>query len=165
MRVRIVVQDNVLRCQRQVLYFGVRIQIAMNSTLHGLRVLEPLAEEPSELSLSDLAARLAIPRPSVHRLCAKLLELQLIEENRRMRRYVLTTNAVWIGSGSLRHSSRLPVRFFPDTGIGQGDTGRRTTRGRHGGQGLFIHSAGSPGSPPALICQAAEKSSIQLGNH
>ena len=47
---------------------------AMSSTLRCLKVLELLAEEPFELSFTELAARLDVPKASAHRLCTTLIE-------------------------------------------------------------------------------------------
>ena len=41
---------------------------AMTSTLRCLKVLELLADEPFELSFTEIAARLNIPKASAHRL-------------------------------------------------------------------------------------------------
>lgn len=124
--------------------------VAMSSTLRCLRVLELLAEEPFELSLSDLAMRLAIPRPSAHRLCATLIEARLIEQDLRSRRYVLTAKALWIGSGYLRHSAVYRAAFFPMQELAKMTPGTAQLGVADGGQVLFIHSVGSPGSPHAF---------------
>jgi IclR family acetate operon transcriptional repressor len=123
---------------------------AMSSTLRCLRVLELLAEEPFELSLSDLAERLRIPRPSAHRLCATLVEAQLVEQDRRTRRYVLTPKALWIGSGYLRHSAVYRASFFPMQELTKQTPGTAQLGVVDSGQVLFIHSVGSPGSPHAF---------------
>lgn len=122
----------------------------MSSTLRCLRVLELLAEEPFELSLSDLAERLAIPRPSAHRLCATLIEARLIEQDRRTRRYVLMPKALWIGSGYLRHSAVYRAAFFPMQELTKHTPGTAQLGVADSGQVLFIHSVGSPGSPHAF---------------
>lgn len=48
---------------------------AMSSTVRCLKVLELLAEEPFELSFTELAARLNVPKASAHRLCTTLVEV------------------------------------------------------------------------------------------
>jgi DNA-binding IclR family transcriptional regulator len=123
---------------------------AMSSTLRCLRVLELLAEEPFELSLSDLAARLAIPKASAHRLCATLLEAQLVEQDQRTRRYVLTTKVLWIGSGYLRHSAVYRAAFFPMQELAKHTPGTAQLGVVDNDQVLFVHSVGSPGSPHAF---------------
>jgi DNA-binding IclR family transcriptional regulator len=124
--------------------------VAMTSTIRCLRVLELLAEEPFEVSLSDLGSRLAIPRPSVHRLCATLIEARLIEQDPRTRRYSLTTKALWIGSGYLRHSAVYRAAFFPMQELAKVTPGTAQLGVIDGGRVLFIHSVGSPGSPHAF---------------
>jgi IclR helix-turn-helix domain len=47
----------------------------MGSTLRCLKVLELLAEEPFELTLSDIAASLDAPRPTAHRFMTTLIPL------------------------------------------------------------------------------------------
>lgn len=123
---------------------------AMSSTLRCLRVLELLAEEPFELSLSDLSERLAIPRPSAHRLCATLIAARLIEQDRRTRRYILMPKALWIGSGYLRHSAVYRAAFFPMQELTRHTPGTAQLGVVDNGQVLFIHSVGSPGSPHAF---------------
>ena len=86
---------------------------AMSSTLRCLKMLELLAEEPFELSFSELAARLDIPKASAHRLCTTLIEANLITQEPATRRYMLNSHALWIGSGYLRHSPLYRAAFFP----------------------------------------------------
>src|SRR5947209_14926640 len=86
---------------------------AMSSTLRCLRVLELLADEPFEFSFSELAARLEIPKASAHRLCTTLMEAHLITQERVTRRYMLSSHALWVGSGYLRHSPLYRAAFFP----------------------------------------------------
>jgi DNA-binding IclR family transcriptional regulator len=59
---------------------------AMTSTLRCLKVLELLADEPFELSFTELAARLKIPKASAHRLCTTLIEANLITQEPTTRR-------------------------------------------------------------------------------
>jgi DNA-binding IclR family transcriptional regulator len=122
----------------------------MSSTLRCLRVLELLAESPFELGLLDVAARLAIPKASAHRLCATLLEANLIDQDARTKRYVLATKALWIGSGYLRHSAVYRAAFFPMQELAQHVPGTVQLGVFDNGQVLFIHSVGYPGSPHAF---------------
>ena len=86
---------------------------AMTSTLRCFRVLELLAEEPFELSVSDIAEILSMPRASAHRLCATLAEGGLVEHVLPHKRYRLTPKLLWVGSGYLRHSAIYRAAFFP----------------------------------------------------
>jgi DNA-binding IclR family transcriptional regulator len=83
----------------------------MSSTLRCLRVLELLADDPFELSFTDLATRLEIPKASAHRLCTTLLEANLITQEPVSRRYMLDSHALWVGSGYLRHSPIYRAAF------------------------------------------------------
>jgi DNA-binding IclR family transcriptional regulator len=77
----------------------------MTSTLRCLRVLEFLAEDPFELSVSQVAERLSIAKASAHRLLATLCQGGLVEQEPTNRRYRLSAKALWVGSGFLRHST------------------------------------------------------------
>jgi DNA-binding IclR family transcriptional regulator len=122
----------------------------MSSTLRCLRVLELLAESPFELGLLEVAARLAIPKASAHRLCATLLEANLIDQDARTKRYILAAKALWIGSGYLRHSAVYRAAFFPMQELAQQVPGTVQLGVFDNGQVLFIHSVGYPGSPHAF---------------
>ncbi len=122
----------------------------MSSTLRCLQVLELLAEDPFELSLSGLAERLHLPRPSAHRLCTTLLEAHLIEQNPETRRYVLAPKALWIGSGYVRHSAVYRASFFPMQDLAKSVTGTVQLGVLDNGNVLFIHSVGYAGSPHAF---------------
>lgn len=123
---------------------------AMSSTLRCLQVLELLAEDPFELSLSLLAERLKLPRPSAHRLCTTLLEAHLIEQNPETRRYFLAPKALWVGSGYLRHSAVYRASFFPMQDLAKSATGTVQLGVLDNGNVLFIHSVGYAGSPHAF---------------
>lgn len=123
---------------------------AMTSTLRCLQVLELLAEDPFELSISDLASRLTMPKASVHRLCATLLEANLIAQDAGTRRYFLGSKALWIGSGYLRHSSVYRASFFPMQDLAKQVSGTVQLAVLDGDEVLFIHSIGYTGSPHAF---------------
>jgi DNA-binding IclR family transcriptional regulator len=123
---------------------------AMSSTLRCLQVLELLAEDPFELSLSALAERLALPRPSAHRLCTTLLEANLIEQNPETRRYILAPKALWVGSGYVRHSAVYRASFFPMQDLAKSVTGTVQLGVLDNGHVLFVHSVGYAGSPHAF---------------
>lgn len=122
----------------------------MSSTLRCLQVLELLAEDPFELSLSVLAERLKLPRPSAHRLCTTLLEAHLIEQNPETRRYILGPKALWIGSGYIRHSAVYRASFFPMQELAKNVAGTVQLGVLDNGNVLFIHSVGYAGSPHAF---------------
>jgi DNA-binding IclR family transcriptional regulator len=123
---------------------------AMSSTLRCLRVLELLAEEPFEMSLTDLASQLEVPKASAHRLCTTLIEAKLIEQDLRTRRYILASHALWIGSGYLRHSAVYRAAFFPMQELARQAPGTVQLGVLDGDYVLFIHSVGYPGSPHAF---------------
>jgi len=112
--------------------------------------LELLAEDPFELSLTDLARQLDIPKASAHRLCETLLEAGMIERYEHTRRYALAAKSLWMGSGYLRHSPVYRAAFFPMQELARTAPGTVQLGVRLGNQVLFIHSVGYPGSPHAF---------------
>jgi DNA-binding IclR family transcriptional regulator len=123
---------------------------AMSSTLRCLKVLELLAEEPFELSFSELAARLEIPKASAHRLCTTLMEARLIIQEPVTRRYMLSSHALWLGSGYLRHSAIYRAAFFPMQELARSVSGTVQLAVLDGDYMLFIHSVGYSGAPDAF---------------
>jgi DNA-binding IclR family transcriptional regulator len=122
----------------------------MTSTLRCLRVLELLAEDPFELSLTDLSATLQLPKASAHRLCATLVAAGLVEQDLRTRHYILGPKALWVGSGYLRHSAVYRAAFFPMQELARHVPGTVQLGVRLEDEVLFIHSVGYPGSPHAF---------------
>ena len=123
---------------------------AMSSTLRCLKVLELLAEEPFELSFTELAARLDIPKASAHRLCTTLIEAKLIVQEPVTRRYMLSSHSLWIGSGYLRHSPLYRAAFFPMQELARQLPGTVQLGVLDQGYVLFIHSVGYFGAPDAF---------------
>lgn len=123
---------------------------AMSSTLRCLKVLELLADEPFELSFTELAARLKIPKASAHRLCTTLIEADLILQEPVTRRYMLCSHALWIGSGYLRHSPLYRAAFFPMQELAKQLPGTVQLGVLDQDYVLFIHSVGYSGAPDAF---------------
>jgi DNA-binding IclR family transcriptional regulator len=123
---------------------------AMSSTLRCLKVLELLADDPFELSFTDIAARLEIPKASAHRLCKTLLEANLIIQEPVTRRYMLNSHALWIGSGYLRHSPVYRAAFFPMQELARQTPGTVQLGVLDQDYVLFIHSVGYSGAPHAF---------------
>jgi DNA-binding IclR family transcriptional regulator len=123
---------------------------AMSSTLRCFKVLELLAEEPFELSVSDIAEALAMPRASAHRLCATLLEGGFAEYVASNKCYRLTSKSLRVGSGYLRHSAVYRAAFFPMQELVKQIPGTAQLGVCSEGQVLFIHSVGYPGSTHAF---------------
>jgi DNA-binding IclR family transcriptional regulator len=123
---------------------------AMSSTLRCLKVLELLAEEPFELSFTELAARLDIPKASAHRLCTTLIEASLITQEPVTRRYMLNSHALWIGSGYVRHSPVYRAAFFPMQDLARQLPGTVQLGVLDQDYVLFIHSVGYSGAPDAF---------------
>lgn len=65
-----------------------------------VRVLEALASAGSAISLADLAARVRLPKPTLHRLLASLLAHELVEQDSEAR-YALGIGLVRLGLGAL----------------------------------------------------------------
>lgn len=122
----------------------------MRSTLRCLKVLELLADEPFELSFTELAARLGVPKASAHRLCTTLIEANLITQEPVTRRYMLSSHALWIGSGYLRHSPLYRAAFFPMQELARKFPGTVQLGVLDQDQVLFIHSVGYAGAPHAF---------------
>lgn len=123
---------------------------AMSSTLRCFKVLELLAEEPFELSVSDIAEILGMPRASVHRLCTTLVEGGFIEHVAAYKRYRLTPKSLWVGSGYLRHSAIYRAAFFPMQTLAKQIPGTTQLGVLSEGKVLFIYSVGYPGSTEAF---------------
>ncbi len=123
---------------------------AMSSTVRCLKVLELLAEEPFELSFTELAARLNVPKASAHRLCTTLIEAKLIAQEPVTRRYMLSSHALWIGSGYLRHSAIYRAAFFPMQDLARQLPGTVQLGVLDQDYVLFIHSVGYPGALDAF---------------
>src|ERR1700744_103568 len=123
---------------------------AMPSTLRCFQVLELLAEEPFELSVSDIAEVLSMPRASVHRLCTTLVEGGFVEHVSIYKRYRLTPKSLWVGSGYLRHSAIYRAAFFPMQALARQIPGTAQLGVLSEGRVLFIHSVGYPGSMDAF---------------
>jgi DNA-binding IclR family transcriptional regulator len=118
----------------------------MTSTLRCFKVLELLAEEPFELSVSDIAERLSMPRASAHRLCATLVEGGFVEPVPASKRYRLTPKSLWVGSGYLRHSAIYRAAFFPMQTLAKQIPGTAQLGILSEDKVLFIHSVGYPES-------------------
>jgi DNA-binding IclR family transcriptional regulator len=134
----------------RVLLYMKKASTAMSSTLRCLKVLELLAEEPFELSFTDLAAKLEIPKASAHRLCTTLIEANLIVQEPVTRRYMLSSHALWVGSGYLRHSPIYRAAFFPMQELARQVPGTVQLGVLDQDYVMFIHSVGYSGAPHAF---------------
>lgn len=123
---------------------------AMSSTLRCFKVLELLADEPFELSFTEIAVRLNVPKASAHRLCTTLLEANLITQHPATRRYMLSSHALWLGSGYLRHSALYRAAFFPMQELARQLPGTVQLGVLDQDYVLFIHSVGYSGAPDAF---------------
>jgi len=122
----------------------------MASTLRCFQVLELLAEEPFEHTVSDIAQILSTPRASAHRLCATLVESGFVERVPDSKHYRLTPKSLWVGSGYLRHSAIYRAAFFPMQALAKLIPGTAQLGVLSEGTVLFIHSVGYPGSTDAF---------------
>jgi len=127
-----------------------RKSTAMSSTLRCLKVLEFLAEEPFEMTFTDIAAKLDSPKASAHRLCTTLVEANLITQHPVSRRYMLNSHALWVGSGYLRHSPLYRAAFFPMQDLARQAPGTVQLGVLDQDYVLFIHSVGYSGAPHAF---------------
>ena len=123
---------------------------AMSSTLRCFQVLELLAEEPFELTVTDIAEVLVTPRASAHRLCATLVEGGFVEQVSSNKRYRLTPKSLRVGSGYLRHSAIYRAAFLPMQELVKQVPGTAQLGVYSEGKVLFISSVGYPGSAHAF---------------
>jgi DNA-binding IclR family transcriptional regulator len=115
---------------------------AMTSTLRCFQVLELFAEEPFELSASDIADIMSTPKATAHRMCTTLVESGFIERVPASKRYRLTPKSLRVGSGYLRHSAIYRAAFFPMQALSMQIPGTVQLGVLSEGRVLFIHSAG-----------------------
>jgi DNA-binding IclR family transcriptional regulator len=123
---------------------------AMTSTLRCFQVLEILAEEPFELTASDISEMLLMPRASAYRLCTTLAEAGYIARSPASKRYRLTPKPLWVGSGYLRHSAIYRAAFFPMQALVKAIPAPTQLAVLHEGEVLFIYSLGSTESTEAF---------------
>ncbi|MBV9229302.1 MAG: IclR family transcriptional regulator [Chloroflexi bacterium] len=76
-----------------------------------LRAIEVFHESERDLSLSDIAERLSLPKSSVHRLLATLIEHDFIERDPLTRRYRLGIRLFEIGASVLRDRGLQSVAY------------------------------------------------------
>ena len=122
----------------------VRRAEAMSSTLRCLRVLDFLAEDPFELSVSDVAARLSIAMASAHRLLATLCQGGVVDQDPVTRRYRLAQKMLWVGAGVLRHSSLYRASFLVMQELAKQVDGTVHLGVWDNGAVLFMYSVGYP---------------------
>src|SRR6202041_2897986 len=107
-------------------------------------------EEPFELSVSDIAEVLSMPRASVHRLCTTLVEGGFVEHVSAHKRYRLTPKSLWVGSGYLHHSAIYRAAFFLLQALARQIPGTAQLGVLSEGRVLFIYSVGFPESMDAF---------------
>jgi IclR family KDG regulon transcriptional repressor len=119
---------------------------SMSSSLKCFHALELLAQEPYELPLSELAARMEQPLASVHRLVATLVEAGFVEQDSASRRYRLAGKALWTGAGYLRNSPVYRASFLVMQEAARKSAGLIHLGALHGEWVLYLHTVGSPSS-------------------
>lgn len=117
---------------------------SMSSTLKCFQAFELLAQEPYELPLSELAARLEQPLASVHRLVATLVEAGYVEQDGASRRYRLAGKALWAGAGYLRNSPVYRAAFLVMQEAARNSPGLIHLGAIHDDWVLYLHTVGSP---------------------
>ncbi len=81
--------------------FALQFDRMLESADRVLRVLESFTHRDDSLTLTDLSERLRLPKSSVHRLLATLVEHHLVERNPGTRKYRLGLRLFEIGSMAL----------------------------------------------------------------
>lgn len=118
----------------------------MSSTLRCFRVLEALAAEPYELSLSAICTAQELPKASAHRLMATLVESGFVEQDEHTRRYRLSGKALWVGGGYLRHSALYRAAFPILQELSGRIEGMAHLAAWDSGSVLYLHTVGPPSS-------------------
>lgn len=117
---------------------------SMSSTLKCFEAFELLAQEPYELPLAEIAARLAQPLTTAHRLLATLTEAGFVEQDAASRYYRLAGKALWAGSAYLRHSPVYHAAFLIMQETARECPGLVHLGSLHGNYVLYLHTVGSP---------------------
>lgn len=117
---------------------------SMTSTLRCFQVLELLAHEPYEFSLSELAGRLEQPPATAHRMMATLVEAGFAEQDGATRRYRLAGKALWAGAGYLRNSLVYRAAFLVMQETAHKSNGLIHLGALDGEWVLYLHTVGSP---------------------
>jgi len=103
-----------------------------------------LAGEPYAFSLMDIASMLMVPKGSAHRFMKVLIDSGFVEQDRATRRYMLTGQALWVGTSYLRNSA---VHHCALSVLAQLSDDTRTTSHLavwDNGAVLILHTAGPP---------------------
>ncbi len=117
---------------------------AMSSTLRCFQVLESLAREPYELTLSEICAEHELPKGSAHRLMATLMESGFVEQDSSNKRYRLAGKALWMGGAYLRHSTLYRVAFPVVQELAKRIEGMVHLSAWDHGSVLYLHTVGPP---------------------
>jgi len=83
----------------------------MSSTVRTLRVLELLASEPFEWTLSELAKAMSLSKATAHRIVVTLVEAGFAAQEPVRNRYSVSGKALEVGTGYLRHSPAYRAAF------------------------------------------------------
>ena len=119
---------------------------AMSSTLRCFKVLEALAGEPYEMSLSTICANQGLPKGSAHRLMATLVESGFVEQDASNRHYRLAGKALWVGGAFLRHSALYRAAFPVLQDLSSKVDGMVHLGAWYAGSVLYLHTVGPPSS-------------------
>jgi DNA-binding IclR family transcriptional regulator len=118
----------------------------MSSTLRCLTLLEIMAGQPCDISLTEIAGVLSIPTSSAHRIVSTLVRAGFVDQDSSTRRYSLAGKVLWIGTAFLRQAEvyrstygamqRLAHRAETMVHLGVWDNGAV----------LYLHTTGPPRS-------------------
>jgi DNA-binding IclR family transcriptional regulator len=118
----------------------------MTSTIRCLKLLETLAREPYELSLSSICTEQGLPKGSAHRLMATLVDSGFVEQSKSNRKYRLTGKALWVGGAYLRHSALYRAAFPILQELALRVEGMAHLAAWDAGSVLYLHTVGPPSS-------------------
>ncbi|HUZ89940.1 MAG TPA: IclR family transcriptional regulator [Candidatus Acidoferrales bacterium] len=113
-----------------------------------LRVLEAFAPNERELTLSEIAERLRLPKSSVHRLLATLSGRGYIEHDSKTHRYSMGIRLFEIGSNVIHerglHAAVRP--FLEDLALATGETCHLAVRS--GTDAVYVYKLDGPSAIP-----------------
>ena len=87
-----------------------RKQDSTAASLRAFAALDALVDDDGPVALADIAARVGLPKPTVHRLLAQLEEGELVQREPDGRRYVVGARLANLALRVLTHSTHRGVR-------------------------------------------------------
>jgi DNA-binding IclR family transcriptional regulator len=118
----------------------------MSSTLRCLAVLELLAKEPYEFTLSEVAGALDTNTTTVFRALSTLVAADFVEQRADTKRFRVTGKSLWVGTAYLRHSPIYLSGFAVLEELASATGIMAHLAAWERGSVLYLHTAGPPSS-------------------